>query len=388
MRRLSSMSFAAAVLVGMAVALPQGSAAGLDAPGDLSAPDTCRSRETFLFAEAVSPDGSRVRLPFSDPVSALTDAAKDTSRGRSYHYAIDGIEAQQILPPTDWMPTALRPKEADAYGLEPRPSDAAAAREWDASVRTLKVQKPGPFCVLSQSNSISHTDTSFNWGGGMNVNGTPSTDTYFSAHVRWTQPSYVAACPSASRNSIWAGRGGWNQTTFGLAQNGTDVDGATLNGAHFWWEILRNGSDTSEATSGAVGVSAGEYVGATTRWDSSQQGFWFYFYNFTRGQSAPGLLITNTGGGPMSAFYDGSTADYVSESPTNTATGQYFQLRKPSSASTPPTISFPYALANGQAIGNFGSWRINTLHQPGSGLKQGSWFDGTNAWTNEWYQCS
>lgn len=221
----------------------------------------------------------------------------------------------------------------------------------------------------------------------MNVNGTESTDTYFSAHVRFTQPSFVAACPTASRMSIWAGLGGWNTATFGLAQNGTDVDGSTLNGAHFWWEILRGGGiDTHEVTSNAVGVSAGEYVGATTRWDSSQQGFWFYFYNFTRGQSAPGLLVTNTGGGPMSLFYDGSTADYVSESPVNTSTGQYFNLRKPSTATSPPTISFPYALVNGQAIGSYGSWRVNTTSATG-GLKQGSWFDGNNAWTNEWYKC-
>lgn len=215
----------------------------------------------------------------------------------------------------------------------------------------------------------------------MVVNGSATLDTFYSAHVRWTQPTYVAVCPSGSRNAMWAGLGGTSNST-SPAQSGSDLEGSTLNGAIFWWELIFGNFDTHEVKFAGLTPSPGDYIGTTTRWDSSQQGFWFYFYDYSTGYSSQ-ALVTSVGTVPMVNYYDGTTADFISESPTNVNTGLLWNLRKPSSG----TISFPYALANSQGISNFSSWRTNTTPSAG-GYKQTTNFDGIHAWADSWQKCS
>lgn len=265
----------------------------------------------------------------------------------------------------------------------------------DPAEAALRPADPGGMCILPRSNyTFSHTALSANWGGGMNINDTTDVNTYYSAELHWYQPHYEAVCPGASLNAIWSGLGGYNYHNGyqRLIQSGTDLSGSTLQGAHFWYEVIVHGAvDSYEVAVSSPTVSAGDYVGTKTSYSSSGNGTMiFRMMNFTTGQEES-YGLTGWGGFPAYSFYDGSTADYISESTGGgSAPGGYYYLREPTS-----DISFPYAVANGHAIDDYKSWRINTTSSSGSGhysggywYKQGSWFDGMHAWTDVWYSCS
>jgi hypothetical protein len=284
-----------------------------------------------------------------------------------------------VVPPSGLAADHASPQERATFAM---PSG-------DASESALKPADPGEMCVRPRSNAVTVISKSPNWGGGYNVNGTKSSNTFYAAQVRWTQPHFQAVCPGASALSVWSGLGGSNSSN--LIQSGSDVSQSSLQGATFWWEMLNSVVDTREVAVSSPSVTAGDYVGTDTRYNGSGNGTaTFKMMNFSSGLYQT-YSVTRWGTWWPYSFYDGTTSDYISEQPGGgSAPGGRYYLRKPTSP-----ISFPYATANDNAVGSYPSWRVNTTSDTSSGYyyngywyKQGSWFDGIHAWTNEWYSCS
>lgn len=221
---------------------------------------------------------------------------------------------------------------------------------------------------------MSHYANSSNWAGGMLINNTTNVDTYYNAQLRWTQPAFDTVCNSTSKMSIWAGLGGWNPR-YRLIQMGTDSNIGSQS-PFFWWEILNPGYDTHEVSM-PPSVSNGNYVGAKAQYSGGVATF--TAWNFTTGAYNT-ASVSSVNGQSVSAYYDGSTADFISERPFNFGTGSLFDLKKPLSA-----ISFPYALANDQAIRAFEGWNISEYVNH---TLQNSTFNADGAWTNSWFSCT
>ena len=91
-----------AALAGLSVfgSLQNGAAA--PASGDLSSPDKCSATSVFTFAEAIDSSGRRSRLADADLASATDAWLSDTTQGRAFHYTVDKIDLQVVVPPARW----------------------------------------------------------------------------------------------------------------------------------------------------------------------------------------------------------------------------------------------------------------------------------------------
>jgi len=84
---------------------------------------------------------------------------------------------------------------------------------------------------------------------------------------------------------------------------------------------------------------------------------------------------------PVSYYYDGSTADFITEAPGKAGGGMY-ELRQPHLKTTKFTVA---TVNNGTPISNFNSW--NEVEINGSDLMQDSSYDGIHSWLDTWENC-
>lgn len=99
----------------------------------------------------------------------------------------------------------------------------------------------------------------------------------------------------------------------------------------------------------------------------------FSFTNATTGFSTV-RDVTTIGGQPAITFYDGSTAEWISETPRN----KY--LRRPSSS-----FFIDRALVNDAGFSTQTTWRY---HLARSGVRMmTSYFDGVRVWLQAWNDC-
>lgn len=349
------------------------------APSDVTGTTTCSTPYNFVSASAITSAGTYVALPAESLQDTIADALADTMRGRAYSFASQGTIAQSLVPPTGWTPAVASADELDRYGYPPRPTGGDALTEWTDEYGQMSTVPVTSMCATNASNALVKSVHSANWAGGMSVNSSSTLNTYDYANAHWTQPTFVGVCPAASLYSIWSGIGGY--TVPQLIQSGTDATTSTLNGATFWWEMLNSNFDTKEVDIFNLSVSPGDAVGALTSYANGEAHF--DLYNFTHNQHST-VDVAYAGGYPASQYYRGNTAEYISEAPSGgSGPGGYYYLRKPSSG----TLAFPYATANGQAIGAYPTYQIDELGVSGRAMQDSS-FDGSHAWNDVWRACS
>jgi hypothetical protein len=306
--------------------------------------------------------------------------------GRVTHYPTSQMSVTVTTPPASWRPLTASDAELKTYGFPPRPKDAAGAKHWQDTFRGYRgTAAPTPMCSTSVSMTVTHTINSINWDGGMTVNGNGLANTFSTAESHWVQPNFVASsCGGQGWYGIWTGLGGHNIINGHqrLIQDGSIVEAGTSNSAHLFWEMLIAGTvDTGAQTFGPL-LPPGQQLEAFVAYTAGG-GAGFFLYNLTTSTSYGSInvlsLTENFVEYPASSFYDGTTADFMSEAPT--VNGTLAKLRQPTAA-----LSVPYAVANGNPIANYPSWRVNEFN--GTSQLQNTTYDGIHAWHNGYIGCS
>jgi len=287
---------------------------------------------------------------------------------RRFHYTLDGSDITVTIPPPAWRPLTGSDQELEMYGFPPRPKDAAGLSNWQDAYGKWKSRQVGPMCKTG----LTATRASSNWGGGVSIN-----SSYTAAVMRWYQTGFDYACPGSSGYVTWSGLGGVNSNR--LMQAGTAASSVTLNGIYAWFEVINDSYDSHIVDIGDVGFNPGDYIQATTSYRGSAVDFEVYDLTTGADYAASGSVFN---GQPASAFYDGSTADWITERPSPGPADGYLYLRKPHLNST----YIPYAAPNFTDLKFFPSDGIDTVSRAGA-LLQGQDFDGVHSWSDVWYAC-
>jgi len=352
-------------------------------------PGQCVSTAPLTHVDHIRPDGIR------QAATPAQGAASTDSQARAYYFRIGGGEVAQIVPPAGWKPLTATDQELKAYDFPPRPTDPADLAHWTDLMSTWKrAGRPG-MCSTNLSNALPHqvtpssvtvTAPTDNWAGGMNVNGSQTQNTFTQTDLKWVQPAFIhPPCSASAEMAIWSGLGGWNSVDLDpngqgrLIQDGTDQDGS------MWWQAIAPDYNTYQVTWTGAWAAPGDIVESLVIFDTTYHDASLYMFDSTTN------LSQSTSFGPLGGhsgqdFYDGTTADFISESPTigKTSTGApiYAELARPIGNGT---IYFPYATTNGEPIAQFPSWRIN---QTRDGIaRQTTGYDGVHAWYNAWKNC-
>jgi hypothetical protein len=184
-------------------------------------------------------------------------------------------------------------------------------------------------------------------------------------------------CSTGATDSIWSGLGGFNQNR--LIQDSTDSYG------NMWWQAIAPDYNTYEVLWPYGWAAPGDAIESLIIFDTTYHDALFYLFDLNTGISQD-TSFSSLGGHSAQDFYEGTTADFISESPgvVNTSTGQttIAQLARPTGNGI---IYFPYAETNGEPIAQFYSWRV-TEKRDGV-TRETSGYDGVHAWYNTWQNC-
>ena len=290
-----------------------------------------------------------------------------------------GDDLREVTPPTGWTPIKATDQELRTYGFPPRPTTAQALSTWTADLSTWRGAGAPGMCETALMAGVTHTATSLFWAGGMAVNGTPDTNTFWTTDDQWQQPAFGSnVCSSNATYVAWGGLGGFNHpSTARLLQSGT-MTGSNLVSNMFWEAIsqplLPNGAVKWTDSAGTVhgGDALESWVYYSNPWASLS------VIDHTTGQSH-NMQFSTYNGSPAAGYWDGTTAEMITEAPV--AGGVILDLLKPATGQTLSTS----LTVNGQPNANFPSWRI--LQQDSGILVDDTNFDGIHQWLNTWKRC-
>jgi hypothetical protein len=289
-----------------------------------------------------------------------------------------GDDVREIVPPPSWRPLNATDEELRTYGFPARPSEPAARSAWHDQMAGWKGAGKPEMCETAVYSGVTHEASSPYWAGGMAVNGSATVSTFTSSDGKWYEPTFVSTC-AASGYAIWSGLGGWNSGR--LIQSGVDNAGAGLNTNYMFWEVISPQHGNPEVRWTDTTVGAGAQVESWVYYDNGTAVMWVE--NISTGRTHS-ITTTSYAGQAMSGYYDGTTADFITEAPGGgTASGGRFYLRRPSGDAT----TYYYAVVNGLPIGEFRSWRIREDGVSGRRM-QNSLFNGVSAWNDFWVNCS
>lgn len=343
----------------------------------------CASYYVWDGVQAVTRDGARRDLTKTTLAAAIAAWKADTTQGRVFKFSNEGTVGEQVLPPANWDPVKATDRELEVFGVEPRPKDASLLREWEARNAGLKFADPAPDCSgwpderygLSPAHA---NDLSNIWSGGMAVYPSATTNAYRAASIQFVQPAFLGGCPgdALSDFAVWAGLGGYGAP---LLQAGTAAMPSSLSGGRFWWEGIAGGPDGTTSVPPQFIIASnqpasGQTVVVRAYMNASGGLVRFSFTNVTTGVTTP-RDFTSIGGQPAITFYDGSTAEWISETPRN----KY--LRRPSA-----TFTIDRALVNDVGFSPQTTWRYH-LERGGGTRMMTSYFDGAHVWLQAWNDC-
>jgi hypothetical protein len=351
--------------------------AGLSLPGVAAPiPAPTRTCATLVSTSLIDSRGNEVVAP-----SAVTPTA--AVLGRDLHYSLNGNLLSERVPPAGWRPLTAPNSELTAYGFPKRPVDPTALAMWTKTMQGWKGASETPPCQTGRPRYYLAHIGSFDWDGGMNVSGSLA-NTFVSADGHWVQPALANACHTDSDYAIWAGLGGYNHNASQLLQAGTATNNGTSTGIYAWYEGI-SPQITAPAVPLSVKIHINDTVEAYVTYDASAAGgpsadFWID--DITTGQSATSGPSHEIQRMPVSDFYDGSTADYITEKPVGVA------LSVPAQAT-----SYTYAATNGFALNHYPSWKITNTRDGTNTFVfaneyQDTTFDGTHSWVDTYLHCS
>ncbi|MCL4474290.1 MAG: hypothetical protein M1455_10200 [Actinobacteria bacterium] len=375
------------IVVGMAAA--QSTAAGTTG----TSTTTAGSSTDPSTAVATDPNILSQNDPDCVAYATLVSTEDLSDGGKIYTYSLDGNLVREPTPPAGWNPVTASDDEIKQYGpLYQRPSDPAKLQEWSAKMSLIKFTgKPSQMCKTNKQAGLTNEYNDFPWAGGMTVDGTKDGHTFYWATDKWYQTAFDPSCgydPTNSGYATWAGLGGANQNR--LIQAGTEAAWDSIYGIFPWWEVIDPNHDSNMVKWAEDVISGGDDVEADAYYDASGNVINMAVWDWTKGYNWYVQIYNQYAGDPTYYYWDGSTADFVTESPHGgPAPGGWYYLRKPHLGNT----YFYYATANQQPIANFWSWKLYEYSDPskywwGTGdYLQGSYFDGIHAWTDPWNNC-
>lgn len=267
------------------------------------------------------------------PVSAITYVHPDGSPAKStdidaaaiYHMNFgQGSDVTQVLPPASFNPLNASDAVLQLYDFPPRPHDPAGLQQWVARMSHFKsVARPG-MCQTRRRNLLGQgSATSANWSGPL---ATDLSGEITDVAGTFQQTSFDSPCATNSGYSTWPGIGGSN--TGSLLQDGTDVGQSSVNDIYAWWEALSTQYFIYETIFSGFTVNAGDTINAETDYEAGGTGkAYFTIFNLTTGQNVS-TSFTTLGGYPASNYWDGTTAEFINERPTQ-QDGTFTPLRKP-----------------------------------------------------------
>lgn len=243
-----------------------------------------------------------------------TSVSALASGGHSYLYNLGQQQLRFAVPPAGFSPLKASAAQLAAYGLPPRPTNAADLARWTAlmgHVTTLVV--PDVSISAAQPNSLPKLPTvqpgakagvstgSTNiWSGY--VSKQASSTYYNEAFGEWIQPSISATTCTGATHLSWVGLGGYG--TSKLIQDGTNQSNQA------WYEYLGAGGTGVSITllPASLGIHSGDTIAAWTSY-SAGTAYWTV-EDVTSGKASSATL---TG---ASSFYDGSSAEFIDERTT------------------------------------------------------------------------
>jgi hypothetical protein len=329
------------------------------------------------------------KIQYILPDGSLSSVAQSDA-GRLYTYANGSTEATF---PASFDPLTASPALLDFYGLPPRPTDSAGLAAWSADWGNVSGQLPDEpgYCTNGRQNTTySYKE---NWAGWENV---AATDNHYSDTIgQFITPTYVAACPHRSAQSIWTGLGGDLRYSVHILQAGID-SGAQLTDNAAFWDAQSDTEYLTEQDWENYRALPGDKITARV------------FYNATRGAATmivkidytDGTTYTHTttpmstiGDLPASYFYNGRTAEYVNERPIAKSgepytvdSNHYTLLRKPEGT----VVNWVKGVTNDGAVASGSGLNLVVMQRPNQGniLETGNPIRLSGSWTTQWERCS
>ncbi|MHB1504788.1 MAG: G1 family glutamic endopeptidase [Acidimicrobiales bacterium] len=256
--------------------------------------------------------------------------------GTVYGYDFtNGRRLRVVVPPSGFDPTTASAHQLQEYGFPPRPGQSSTARSWqhamasyryttspsaESAARFANATSSGAMVAPSTVTPGSTSDTTnSHWGGYIAGNQAAYTPTYVAVQGAFMTPSFTPdSCTNSEGNwtagTFWTGLGGWVSNSL-IQQGLTWCFGGYMSSSPGWQafgEAIDNNSNPPGPLCGqTLFVSPGDTTYMNMSYEQSSETAYFYLENEATGQSAScSMYLGNSNG-----YYDGSTADWISEQP-------------------------------------------------------------------------
>lgn len=249
--------------------------------------------------------------------------------GGGYKYGY-GALGDYVVPPSGFDPQSATDALLSEYGFPPRPTSTDALNQWNNEMshyRTTSVPDVVDGCHLlspagalagsTSSSTSADTVTSYNtfsYAGFNDVGSTKST--YDAAQGDFTQPTHGSTdCGSGGGQASWVGLGGSEGNITGaLIQGGTAIYGPGAPSEYSAWVELIPSASSSLSGIGplfdkSMTIHPGDSIHIYVAYSTANRTVDVYIADNTTGQAD----IYNKS--VSSAYYDGSTADWIDELP-------------------------------------------------------------------------
>jgi len=242
-----------------------------------------------------------------------------------------------VIERTGLTATAFQLQE---YGFPPKPSGGAALKSWETTMASYKSTPipdisavMGKFTPAFTSSGAINAAYNSHWAGWL---ADSNYQEFVAAQSDYTQPTAESTACSPTGESTWTGLGGWNSGN--LVQDGTAINefGLTYSA---WYEYLSPSNPNPAKLLGNITVHAGDSMHVYVAYETSNGYIDFYVADNTDGESQPAYAS-----GVGTSYYDGSSADYITERPVINGALTWLQR-------------FPtYSTSTDQAETTSGSW--------------------------------
>lgn len=363
-------------------------------------PNPCAAPVTLKSVENVDSAGHVVGAARSGAQANLLQS----NLAKRYDYNVGGSVVEQMVPPAGWSPLAAGAQELQTYGFPARPTNPTALSHWQAMLSAYKGSGAPGLCATNMKSTLVTGAYSDNWAGAIALNNIYNQNLYTSALGEWSQTAIKATCGPNAQYATWTGIGGiashfpaiydytGGTANGGLIQDGTDyfMYGGKVPVDFAWYEAISYDHPFPMIAFSGSGnaIKPGDQVYSAVSYSPSNGTANFLVVDATKhigwgAGNVPGVSY-NGQYAPMSSFYDGNTADFIAEPPTNLATNSIYPLAQPYLGNT----YYYVADANGTPISSLRSATITqTSNSPGNPIVDSSSFNGQGAWYDYWQRC-